>query len=131
MNPEIKILIVDDFSTIRRIIKSMLNELGYYNLFEADNGLTAWTMVKNNHFDFVITDWCMPKMEGIDLLRCIRKEQDLRVLPVLMITSEATREQMMMAAMAGVNGYILKPFTFEIFKDKLHKIFQRIEHYTA
>jgi two-component system chemotaxis response regulator CheY len=127
VNNEIAILIVDDFAIIRRIIKRMLNDMGYYNTFEANDGLVAWSMLKRDHFDFVITDWSMPRMEGIDLLRCIRKDQRLQFLPVLMITAEATREHMIMAAQAGVNGYIVKPFVFETFRDKLDKIFQRIE----
>lgn len=126
MNKNMKILIVDDFSTMRRIVKNLLRDLGFNNTQEADDGLTALPMLKNGGFDFVVTDWNMPGMQGIDLLRHIRSDEQLKHLPVLMITAEAKREQIIEAAQAGVNGYIVKPFTAATLKEKLDKIFERL-----
>lgn len=122
-----KILIVDDFSTMRRIIKNLLRELGFNNTMEADDGSTALPMLKNGGFDFLVTDWNMPNMEGIELLRAVRADPALKTLPVLMVTAEAKRDQIVEAAQAGVNGYIVKPFTAETLKEKIDKIFERIE----
>ena len=127
MDKNIKILIVDDFSTMRRFIKNMLRDLGYNNTFEADDGSTALPMLESGDFDFVISDWNMPIMQGIDLLRKIRSDPKLKSLPFLMVTAEAKREQIVVAAQAGVNGYIVKPFTADTLKDKIDKIFERIE----
>lgn len=127
MNKNIKILIVDDFSTMRRIIKNLLRDLGYNNTFEADDGSTALPMLESGDFQFVVTDWNMPIMQGIDLLRAIRKNPKLKSLPVLMVTAEAKREQIIQAAQAGVNGYIVKPFTAATLREKLDKIFERID----
>ena len=127
MDKNIKILIVDDFSTMRRIIKNLLRDLGYNNTFEADDGSTAWPMLESGDFDFVITDWNMPIMQGIDLLRKIRADAKLKSLPVLMVTAEAKRDQIIIAAQAGVNGYIVKPFTADTLKEKIDKIFERID----
>ena len=121
-----KILIVDDFSTMRRIIKNLLRDLGFTNTYEADDGHTALPMLKNGNFEFVVTDWNMPIMEGIDLLKEIRKDPQLKHLPVLMVTAEAKREQIIEAAQAGVNGYIVKPFTAGTLKEKLDKVFERL-----
>ena len=121
-----KILIVDDFSTMRRIIKNLLRDLGLNNTHEADDGNTALPMLKNGDFDFVVTDWNIPGMQGIDLLKAIRADESLRHLQVLMVTAEAKREQIIEAAQAGVNGYIVKPFTAATLKEKLDKIFERI-----
>ena len=126
MDKNMKILIVDDFSTMRRIIKNLLRDLGFTNTQEADDGVTALPMLKNGDFDFVVTDWNMPGMQGIDLLRAIRADEHLKHLPVLMVTAEAKREQIVAAAQAGVNGYIVKPFTAATLKEKLDKIFERI-----
>ena len=111
MDTNIKILIVDDFSTMRRIIKNLLRDLGFNNTQEADDGTTALPMLKGGDFQFVITDWNMPGMQGIDLLKAIRADEKLKSLPVLMVTAEAKREQIIEAAQAGINGYIVKPFT--------------------
>lgn len=127
MKKQIKILIVDDFSTMRRIIKNLLRDLGFSNTFEADDGTTALPMLKNGDYDFVVTDWNMPGMQGIDLLKEIRKDQALCHIPVLMVTAEAKREQIIEAAQSGVNGYIIKPFTAATLKEKLEKIFERIQ----
>lgn len=122
-----KILIVDDFSTMRRIIKNLLRDLGFNNTHEADDGLTALPMLQSGNFDFLVTDWNMPGMQGIDLLKAVRADAKLNKLPVLMVTAEAKREQIVEAAQAGVNGYIVKPFTAGTLKEKIDKIFQRLE----
>jgi len=121
-----KILIVDDFSTMRRIIKNILRDLGFNNTHEADDGNTALPMLKSGGFDFLITDWNMPGMQGIDLLRAVRSDPNLSSLPVLLVTAEARRDQIVLAAEAGVNGYIVKPFTAQTLKEKIDKIFERI-----
>ncbi|HKM26076.1 MAG TPA: chemotaxis response regulator CheY [Thiopseudomonas sp.] len=121
-----KILIVDDFSTMRRIIKNLLRDLGFTNTAEADDGATALPMLKNGNFDFLVTDWNMPIMSGLDLLREVRADENLKHLPVLMVTAEAKRDQIIAAAQAGVNGYVVKPFTAQALKDKIEKIFVRV-----
>lgn len=126
MDKKLKILIVDDFATMRRIVKNLLSELGFSNIVEADDGLTALPILKKGGIDFVVTDWNMPGMQGIDLLRHIRAQKSLAHLPVLMITAEAKRDQIVEAAQAGVNGYIVKPFNAATLKDKLDKIFARM-----
>jgi len=127
LDKNIKILIVDDFSTMRRIIKNLLRDLGFNNTYEADDGATALPMLEAGDFDFVVTDWNMPIMQGIDLLKAIRQSPKLKAMPVLMVTAEAKREQIVEAAKAGVNGYIVKPFTAATLKAKLDKIFERFE----
>jgi two-component system chemotaxis response regulator CheY len=122
-----QILIVDDFSTMRRIVRNLLNELGFQNTMEADDGATAVPVLESRHVDFVVLDWNMPKMSGIELLRWIRGNEKLAKMPVLMVTAEAKREQIIEAAQAGVNGYIVKPFTAATLKEKLDKVFERIE----
>ena len=121
-----KILVVDDFSTMRRIIKNLLKDLGFGNIQEADDGSTALPMLQQGDFDFVVTDWNMPGMQGIDLLRAIRADDKLKHMPVLMVTAEAKKEQIVAAAQAGVNGYVVKPFTAGTLKEKLDKIFERL-----
>lgn len=126
MDKNMKILVVDDFSTMRRIIKNLLKDLGFSNIQEADDGSTALPMLQQGDFDFVVTDWNMPGMQGIDLLRAIRADDSLKHLPVLMVTAEAKKEQIVAAAQAGVNGYVVKPFTAATLKEKLDKIFERL-----
>ena len=128
MDTEMKILVVDDFSTMRRIIKNLLRDLGFNNTSEADDGLTALPMLKTGNYDLLVTDWNMPGMQGIDLLKAVRADADenLNSIPVLMVTAEQKKEQIIEAAQAGVNGYIVKPFTALILKEKLEKIFARI-----
>lgn len=126
MNKSMKILVVDDFSTMRRIIKNLLRDLGFSNIEEADDGTTALPMLQSGDYDFVVTDWNMPGMQGIDLLRTMRADADLKDIPVLMVTAEAKREQIIEAAQAGVNGYIVKPFTAATLKEKLEKVFERL-----
>jgi len=127
MNKDMKILIVDDFSTMRRIIKNLLRELGFNNTAEADDGNTALPMLKKSDFDFLITDWNMPGMSGLELLKVVRADGDLASLPVLMVTAERKRENIVKATEAGVNGYIVKPFTAATLNEKMEKIFQRVE----
>ena len=126
MNNDMRILVVDDFSTMRRIIRNLLRELGYQNIQEADDGQTAWPMLQGGGFDFLVTDWNMPGMPGIELLKAVRADARLQSLPVLMVTAEAKREQIVEAAQAGVNGYIVKPFTAETLREKLDRIFARL-----
>ena len=126
MDKNMKILIVDDFSTMRRIIKNLLRDLGFTNTVEADDGITAIPILNSGRIDFLVTDWNMPGMTGIDLLRHVRADEKLRSLPVLMVTAEAKREQIIEAAQAGVNGYVVKPFTALALKEKIEKIFERI-----
>ena len=127
LDKNMKILIVDDFSTMRRIIKNLLRDLGFNNTHEADDGLTALPMLQNGNYDFLVTDWNMPGMQGIDLLKAVRADAKLATLPVLMVTAEAKREQIVEAAQAGVNGYIVKPFTAATLNEKIDKVFERIE----
>lgn len=127
MDKAMKILIVDDFSTMRRIIKNLLKELGFTNVSEADDGNTALPMLKSGGFDFLITDWNMPGMQGIDLLRNVRADPGIATLPVLLVTAEAKKDQIVEAAQAGVNGYIVKPFNAATLKEKIDKIFERID----
>ena len=122
MSKDLKFLVVDDFSTMRRIIKNLLNDLGYPNVEEADDGKTALPMLQAGSFDFLITDWNMPGMPGLDLIKAVRGDAKLAKMPVLMLTAEAKREQIIEAAQAGVNGYVIKPFTAETLKEKLDKI---------
>ena len=125
MNPKLKFLVVDDFSTMRRIVKNLLQELGYANIEEADEGATALPMLQAGDFDFLITDWNMPTMPGLALLKAVRADPKLAKIPVLMVTAEAKREQIVEAAQAGVSGYIIKPFTAATLSEKLGKILNK------
>jgi two-component system chemotaxis response regulator CheY len=124
MSKDMKFLVVDDFSTMRRIIKNLLIDLGYANVTEADDGQTALPMLQQGNFDFLITDWNMPGMPGLDLLKAVRADARLSKMPVLMLTAEAKREQIIEAAQAGVNGYVIKPFTAVTLKEKIDKILE-------
>ncbi|WP_394700561.1 chemotaxis response regulator CheY [Thiomicrorhabdus sp.] len=126
INRDMNILVVDDFSTMRRIVKNLLKELGFNNLDEADDGETAWPMIQTGKYDFIVSDWNMPKMTGIDLLKHVRADQNLKDLPFLLITAEAKRSQILEAAQAGVDGYIVKPFTAATLNEKIQKIFERM-----
>ena len=126
MSKNLKFLVVDDFSTMRRIVKNLLNDLGYTNTAEAEDGNSALTALAQGSFDFVVTDWNMPGMTGIELLKAIRADERFKTLPVLMVTAEAKREQIIEAAQNGVNGYIIKPFTAQTLEEKLGKIFERL-----
>lgn len=121
----LKFLVVDDFSTMRRIVRNLLKELGFTNVDEAEDGVIALQKLKGGGFDFVITDWNMPNMTGIDLLKNIRADAALKGLPVLMITAEAKKENIIEAAQSGASGYIVKPFTAAVLEEKLNKIFEK------
>ncbi|MEH6649243.1 MAG: chemotaxis response regulator CheY [Motiliproteus sp.] len=126
MDKNMKILIVDDFSTMRRIIKNLLRDLGFNNTVEADDGSTGLPILQGGGIDFLVTDWNMPGMSGLELLQKVRSDPALAKLPVLMVTAEAKREQIILAAQAGVNGYVVKPFTAAVLKEKIEKIFERV-----
>jgi two-component system chemotaxis response regulator CheY len=123
---KIKFLVVDDFSTMRRIVRNLLKELGFTNVDEAEDGAVAWQKLQGGGFDFVITDWNMPNMDGLTLLQTIRGDANHKVLPVLMITAEAKKENIIAAAQAGASGYIVKPFTAATLNEKLTKIFEKL-----
>jgi len=122
----LRILVVDDFPTMRRIVRGLLSELGYNEVSEAEDGEEALAVLQKKPIDFVITDWNMPRMQGIDMLRAIRANPRLAPIPVLMVTAEAKREQILTAAQAGVNGYVVKPFTAVTLKEKIERIFERL-----
>jgi two-component system chemotaxis response regulator CheY len=126
-DPKMKFLVVDDFSTMRRIVRNLLKELGYSNVDEAEDGAMALSKLKNEQFDFVISDWNMPVMNGLDMLKSIRADAALAKLPVLMVTAEAKKENIIAAAQAGANGYVVKPFTAATLDEKLAKIFEKLE----
>lgn len=118
-----RILVVDDFSTMRRIVRNLLKELGFSNVDEAEDGQVALHKLKNGQFEFVVTDWNMPNMTGIELLKAIRADAQLKHLPVMMVTAEAKKENIIEAATAGASGYIVKPFTAATLDEKLKKVF--------
>jgi len=120
---DMKILIVDDFATMRRIIKNILRQLGYKNIEEADDGATALPLLKSQHFDLVISDWNMPEMSGLELLKSVRGDDQLKDMPFLMVTAEAQKENVIEAVKAKVSNYIIKPFTAETLAEKINKIF--------
>lgn len=122
-----RFLVVDDFATMRRIVRNLLKELGFSNFEEAEDGAVALAMLRKGAYDFVVTDWNMPNMTGIELLRNIRTDAQLRHLPVLMVTAEAKKENIVEAAQAGASGYIVKPFTVATLDEKLKKIFKNIQ----
>ncbi len=130
-NPNTKFLVVDDFSTMRRIVRNLLKELGYSNVDEAEDGVIALSKLKGGGFEFVVSDWNMPNMDGLTLLQHIRATPELAALPVLMVTAEAKKENIIAAAQAGANGYIVKPFTAITLEEKLAKIFEKLEKVTA
>ncbi len=118
-----KILIVDDFSTMRRIVRNILKQLGFTNIEEAEDGDVAFEKMKEGDYQFVITDWNMPNMTGLDLLKAIRADERLKDTPVLLVTAEAEKENVVQAAQAGVNDYIVKPFTADVMQKKIDRIF--------
>ena len=124
MDQHMKILTVDDFSTMRRIIRNMLRQLGYTNIVEAEDGAEALSLLQREKVDFVISDWNMPNMSGLDLLKAIRADDNLKPLPVLLVTAEALKENVVEALKAGVNNYVIKPFTAETLKEKIDAIFK-------
>lgn len=122
-----KFLVVDDFSTMRRIIRNLLKELGYTNVDEAEDGVMGLSKLRNEQFDFVVSDWNMPNMDGLTMLKTIRADPALSKLPVLMVTAEAKKENIIAAAQAGASGYVVKPFTAATLDEKLTKIFEKLE----
>ncbi|HJE63020.1 MAG TPA: chemotaxis response regulator CheY [Alcaligenes faecalis] len=122
----IKILVVDDFPTMRRIIKNLLKDLGYENVDEAEDGLMGLEKLRNGNFEFVVSDWNMPNLDGLEMLKQIRADANLASLPVLMVTAEAKKENIIAAAQAGANGYVVKPFTAATLEEKLNKIFEKM-----
>lgn len=128
---KMKFLVVDDFSTMRRIVRNLLKELGFVNVDEAEDGAVALQKLNSEHFDFVVTDWNMPNLDGLQLLQAVRANPQLKHLPVLMITAEAKRENIIAAAQAGASGYIVKPFTAATLSDKLTKIFEKMQKAAA
>jgi len=123
----LRFLVVDDFATMRRIIRNLLKELGFTNVDEAEDGVNALAKLREGSFDFVVSDWNMPNMTGIELLRNIRADANLKHLPVLMVTAEAKKENIIEAAQAGASGYVVKPFTAATLDEKLKKIFQTMQ----
>ncbi|MFM7273506.1 MAG: chemotaxis response regulator CheY [Gammaproteobacteria bacterium] len=123
---ETKVLVVDDFESMRRIVKQVLNDIGFKDVSLADDGATALPMLKSGNFGLLITDWNMPQMEGIDLVKAVRADPRIKSTPILMVTAEAKREQIIQAAQAGVNDYIVKPFTPDTLKAKIEKIFKAL-----
>ncbi len=126
-DPKTKFLVVDDFSTMRRIVRNLLKELGYSNVDEAEDGAMALSKLQNESFDFVISDWNMPNMDGLEMLKNIRADAAIGKLPVLMVTAEAKKENIIAAAQAGASGYVVKPFTAATLDEKLSKIFEKLE----
>ena len=122
----LKFLVVDDFSTMRRIVRNLLKELGFTNVDEAEDGVAALTKLRSTHFDFVVSDWNMPNMTGLELLKAIRADANLKNLPVLMVTAEAKKENIIEAAQSGASGYVVKPFTAATLEEKLNKIFEKM-----
>ncbi|PTN11253.1 chemotaxis response regulator CheY [Nitrosomonas aestuarii] len=123
----LKFLVVDDFSTMRRIVRNLLKELGFINVDEAEDGAVALRKLQDGNYDFVVSDWNMPNMDGLTMLQSVRADQKLSKIPVLMVTAEAKKENIIAAAQAGASGYIVKPFTAAVLDEKLNKIFQNME----
>jgi two-component system, chemotaxis family, chemotaxis protein CheY len=123
MDLSMKILVVDDFATMRRIMKNILKQIGFTNIIEADDGTTALAELQKTSVDLIISDWNMPKMTGLDLLKAVRSNDNLKDLPFLMVTAEAQKQNVIDAVQAGVSNYVVKPFTAEAISDKLKKIF--------
>ncbi|MDF2953988.1 MAG: CheY-like RECdomain [Thermodesulfobacterium sp.] len=123
LDTNIKILVVDDFATMRKIIKNILTQLGFRDIIEADDGTTALELLKKQKVDLIISDWNMPKMSGIDLLKAVRADENLKDIKFIMVTAEAQKENVVEAIKHGVNQYVVKPFTPETLKEKLEKVF--------
>lgn len=126
INKDMNILVVDDHESMRRIVKQALNDLGFKNVEMADDGSTALPMLKEGKFDFLVSDWNMPEMQGIDLLKAVRADSNIAKMPVLMITAEAKKEQIIEAAKSGVNDYVIKPFNRETLNTKIENVFAKL-----
>ena len=125
MDKKMKILVVDDFATMRKVIRNLLKQVGYDNVVEAENGEAALSVLKSQSIDFVISDWNMPNMTGLDLIKAIRADSELGKTPFLMVTAEALKENVVQAVKAGVNNYIVKPFTAEVLNEKIDHILEK------
>src|SRR5690606_14764225 len=125
-NKNIKILVVDDFPTMRRIIRNLLKDPGYENVDEAEDGAMGLEKLRNGNFDFVVSDWNMPNLDGLEMLKQNRADANLSTMPVLMVTAEAKKENIIAAAQAGASGYVVKPFTAATLEEKLNKIFEKM-----
>lgn len=123
---DLSFLVVDDFSTMRRIVRNLLKELGFNKVEEAEDGINALEKIRSGHIDFVVADWNMPNMDGLELLKTIRGDEALKHIPVLMVTAEAKKENIIAAAQAGASGYVVKPFTAAILEEKLNKVFEKM-----
>ncbi len=123
---KMKILVVDDFSTMRRIVKNLLKQLGFVNIEEAEDGAQAYTKLKSGGFGFIVSDWNMPNLDGLGLVKKVRSDDELKDLPILMVTAEAEKDKVVTAIQAGVNNYIVKPFTGDVLKEKMDKIFEKL-----
>jgi two-component system chemotaxis response regulator CheY len=126
MEKTIKILVVDDFATMRKVVRNLLKQAGYENIVEAEDGVSALRVLKSQKIDFVISDWNMPNMTGIELLKAVRADADMASMPFLMVTAEALQDNVIAAVKAGVSNYIVKPFTAEILNEKIVKIMEKI-----
>jgi two-component system chemotaxis response regulator CheY len=126
MDKHIKILVVDDFATMRKVIRNLLKQVGYENIVEAEDGILALRTLKSAKIDLVISDWNMPNMTGLELLKAVRSDEDLKSTPFLMVTAEALQDNVIAAVKAGVSNYIVKPFTAEVLNDKITKIIEKI-----
>ncbi len=126
MDKDIKILIVDDFATMRKVVRNLLKQSGYENVVEAEDGVSAMRSLKTQKIDFVISDWNMPNMSGIELLKAVRADEDLKKTPFLMVTAEALQDNVVAAVKAGVSNYIVKPFTAEVLNEKIQKIMEKL-----
>jgi two-component system chemotaxis response regulator CheY len=126
MNKDIKILVVDDFATMRKVIRNLLKQVEYENIVEAEDGVIALRILKSQKIDFVVSDWNMPNMTGLELLKAVRSDEDLKSMPFLMVTAEALQDNVIAAVKAGVSNYIVKPFTAETLNDKIIKILEKI-----
>ena len=123
---DLNFLVVDDFSTMRRIVRNLLKELGYNKIEEAEDGVDALEKIRAGQIDFVVADWNMPNMDGLELLKTIRADDALKHIPVMMVTAEAKKENIIAAAQAGASGYVVKPFTAAILEEKLNKVFEKM-----
>jgi two-component system, chemotaxis family, chemotaxis protein CheY len=126
MDKQIKILVVDDFATMRKVIRNLLKQVGYENIVEAEDGVIALKILKSQKIDLVVSDWNMPNMTGLELLKAVRSDEDLKSTPFLMVTAEALQDNVIAAVKAGVSNYIVKPFTAETLNDKITKILEKI-----
>jgi two-component system chemotaxis response regulator CheY len=126
MDKHIKIMVVDDFATMRKVIRNLLKQVGYENIVEAEDGVVALRTLKSQKIDFVVSDWNMPNMTGLELLKAVRADEDLKSTPFLMVTAEALQDNVIAAVKAGVSNYIVKPFTAEVLNDKITKILEKI-----